>query len=203
MRNIAICFCVLLAVLMGASLGVAYAKYQVNGSDRNNWGPIHEHKNWPLPDDCGGKRQGQILYSGKKVHAMRGRDGCDFMRGGPDNDLMRGGGEMDTMYGGVGNDRIIGNKGHDHLFGDEGNDYLGTRDGNNEKMHFEETRGASGTDRCWLDSDPDGVKFTDCEYLNGKRNPWGGSDKYINTSEEGYQTDLRGEINRYLSKHGG
>ena len=94
-------------------------------------------------------------------------------------------------------------KGHDHLFGSSGpgrfsgNDLLDTRDGENERGEIEEVHGADGLDRCFLDPDPDGVKFSGCEYLNGRKSPYP-TDKYVNTSDEGNQTDRRAEVNQFL-----
>jgi hypothetical protein len=186
-------------ILLITFAGIAYAK-KVTGTKGNDWGPLHEHPSWPLPDDCGSKRLGSIPHGGVGNDKVHGSGGCDYLRGGAGNDHLWGGKEMDTIYGGTGNDVMIGRDGHDHLFGEEGNDFLGTRDGNNEPGNKEEVRGGPGKDRCWLSPDSDGIKMNSCEILNGSRNPFPVG-KYINTEPGGTQADMRKEVNRYLSRH--
>src|SRR5215203_2886557 len=98
---------------------------------------------------------------------------------------------------GAGDERIWGNDGCDLIPSGKGNDLLDTRDGENERGEIEEVHGADGFDRCFLDPDPDGVKFSGCEYLNGRRSPYP-TEKYFNTSEEGNQTERRAEVNQFL-----
>jgi hypothetical protein len=209
---------VFLLLLAGTGVVYAAANHGVQyGTKHNDWGPPKSqadgsppHDNWPLPNDCGNKgRRGDIAPKmGAHANHIKGRDGCDFFWAGDGNDVVYLGKEMDAGYGGGGNDRIFGEKGHDHLFGDTargapaGNDYLDTRDGIDEKGNKEEVFGGGGTDRCFLNPDPDGVKFNDCEFLNGSKNPWGHSaDRYINTGKDGNQTELRKKVNQYLSRH--
>lgn len=199
MKKITLVLVILVALL--ACAGVAYAQTTtVNGTNGNNWGPLSRHKHWPLPDDCGSSKIGDLLNGGDTSKTVRGRGGCDFVYAGGGDDRVHGGAMMDTLYGGSGNDRVYGGEMHDHLFGEGGNDYLGTRDGMDEPGHIEEVRGGPGTDRCWLDADSDGVKMNSCEYLNGSENPFP-VEKYINTSDEGNHKEMRGEVNHYLSTH--
>jgi hypothetical protein len=71
----------------------------------------------------------------------------------------------------------------------------------NESGNIEEARGGPGTDECWLESDPDGVYFSECEQLNGASNPWG--QKFVNTGDGGNSVPHRAEVNNYLNNHGG
>jgi Ca2+-binding RTX toxin-like protein len=210
----------IVAVCVLALAGVAYAAVS-QGTKHSDWGPAKgtsdgspDHPNWPMPDDCGdGKhdrhdtRRGDMTGTDGPDH-LHGHDGCDFFWAHGGNDVVHLGPEMDAGYGGLGNDRIFGGRGHDHLFGDVapkrggGNDYLNTRDGRNERGNVEEIHGGPGFDRCFLDADPDGVKFQSCEKLNGVKNPFGPPSKYYNTAD-GPHKDMRGKVNRYLNNHGG
>lgn len=197
----ALVLCAALAAYLLAMAGVAYAA-TIYGTTENDWGPTSEHPEWPLPDDCGvGGGQGNILSGTLNADDISGRTGCDFVRARDGADTVHGNAAMDTLYGGYGNDRLIGDNWHDHLFGEEGSDYLNTKDGFDENMHFEETRGGPGWDQCFLNSDPDGVYFSECEQLNGSSNPWG--QKFVNTSDGGNAVDERGAVNNYLNNHGG
>jgi hypothetical protein len=215
-RTILWCVPLLLVVVM-ASAALAYAA-TVHATHHSEWGPTHgtsdgspEHVAWPIPHDCGdGKHQRHDTRRGDlkgtaEADRLWGHDGCDFFWANAGNDVVFLGKEMDAGYGGVGDDRIFGNRGHDHLFGDgakshpHGNDYLHTRDGIDEVGNVEEIHGGGGVDRCFFDPDPDGHKFSECEYLNGKKNPWGhGPDRYINTSDKGNHPELRAEVNKFL-----
>jgi hypothetical protein len=201
---------------------VAYAAV-MQGTKHSDWGPAKgtsdgspDHPNWPMPHDCGdGKhdrhdtRRGDMTGTDGPDH-LRGHDGCDFFWAGGGNDVVRLGPEMDAGYAGMGNDRVFGGRGHDHLFGDAGpdrgggNDYLDTRDGINEPGNQEEVRGGPGFDRCFLDADKtDGVKFAECEKLNGVKNPFGPPSKFYNTGDGEPQQKMRGKVNRFLNNHGG
>src|SRR5829696_8926244 len=98
---------------------------------------------------------------------------------------------------GAGEERIWGYEGCDLIASGKGNDTVYTRDGENERGEIEEVHGGDGLDRCFLDPDPDGVKFSGCEYLNGRKSPYP-TEKYVNTSEEGNQTERRAEVNQFL-----
>jgi hypothetical protein len=161
--------------MLVAFSAVALVETRVGGTKGNDWGSP-SYPNWNLPHDCGGHQQRGALFS------------------------TPGAGD-ERIWGG--NDKLKGHKGHDHLFGgsgaviSSGNDLLDTRDGENERGEIEEVHGADGLDRCFLDPDPDGVKFSGCEYLNGRKSPYP-TDKYVNTSEEGNQTERRTEVNQFL-----
>src|SRR5215213_892333 len=185
---------VALSMLVAFS-AVGFAETRVGGTKGNDWGSP-SYPNWNLPHDCGSPEQRGALFAPTRAGDERiwGYDGCDLIPSGKGND---------TVYGGNGNDKLKGNKGHDHLFGgsgagiSSGNDLLDTRDGENERGEIEEVHGADGLDRCLLDPDPDGAKFSGCEYLNGRKSPYP-TDKYVNTSDEGNQTDRRAEVNQFL-----
>jgi Ca2+-binding RTX toxin-like protein len=194
-----------LALLMLVAFSaVAFPETRVGGTKGNDWGSP-SHPNWNLPHDCGGHQQRGALFgtTGAGDDRIWGYEGCDLIPAGKGNDTVYGGKEMDALYGGLGNDKLKGHKGHDHLFGGSGpgrfsgNDLLDTRDGENEQGEIEEVHGADGLDRCFLDPDPDGVKFSGCEYLNGRKSPYP-TEKYVNTSEEGNQTERRAEVNQFL-----
>ena len=190
--------------MLVAFSAVALPEIRVGGTKGNDWGSP-SYPNWKLPHDCGGHEQRGALFAptGAGDDRIWGNDGCDLIPSGKGNDTVYGGKEMDALYGGRGNDKLKGHKGHDHLFGgsgpgrSSGNDLLDTRDGENERGDIEEVHGADGLDRCFLDPDPDGVKFSGCEYLNGRKSPYP-TDKYVNTSEEGNQTERRAEVNQFL-----
>jgi hypothetical protein len=191
-------------LLLVAFPAVALVETRVEGTKGNDWGSP-SYPNWNLPHDCGGHERRGALFGATGAEDARiwGNDGCDLISSGRGNDTVYGGKEMDALYGGRGNDKLKGNKGHDHLFGgsgpgrSSGNDLLDARDGENERGEVEEVHGADAFDRCFLDPDPDGVKFSGCEYLNGRKSPYP-PDKYVNTSDEGNQTDRRAEVNQFL-----
>jgi len=192
-----------LALLMLVAFSaVALPETRVGGTKGNDWGSP-SYPNWNLPHDCGGHELRGALFgtTGAGDERIWGNDGCDLIPAGKGNDTVYGGKKMDALYGGRGNDKLKGNKGHDHLFGGSGpgrfsgNDLLDTRDGENERGDIEEVHGADGLDRCFLD--PDGVKFSGCEFLNGQKSPYP-TDKYVNTSDEGNQTNRRAEVNQFL-----
>jgi Ca2+-binding RTX toxin-like protein len=194
-----------LALLMLVAFPVvALVETRVGGTKGNDWGSP-SYPNWKLPHDCGGHHQRGALFGATGVGNDRiwGNNGCDLIPSGKGNDTVYGGKEMDALYGGRGNDKLKGHDGHDHLFGGSGpgrfsgNDLLDARDGENELGEIEEVHGADGFDRCFLDPDSDGVKFSGCEYLNGRKSPYP-TDKYVNTSDEGSQTDYRAEVNQFL-----
>src|SRR5215217_3822231 len=194
-----------LALLMQVAFwAVALEETKVGGTKGNEWGSP-SYPNWNLPHDCDGHEQRGALFgtTGAGDDRIWGNDGCDLIASGKGNDTVYGGKEMDALYGGRGNDKLKGHDGHDHLFGgsgssrSSGNDLLDTRDGENERGDIEEVHGGDGLDRCFLDPDPDGVKFSGCEYLNGRKSPYL-TDKYFNTSDEGNQTDRRAEVNQFL-----
>jgi hypothetical protein len=192
---------VALSMLVAFS-AAALTETRVWGTKGNDWGSP-SYPNWNLPHDCGTHEQRGALFGGARDERIWGNDGCDLIPSGQGNDTVYGGKEMDALFGGRGNDKLKGHKGHDHLFGgsgsgiSSGNDLLDTRDGENERGEIEEVHGADGFDRCFLDPDPDGVKFSGCEYLNGRKSPYP-MDKYVNTSDEGNQTDRKAEVNQFL-----
>src|SRR5215218_8426896 len=181
---------VLALSMLVAFSAVGFAETRVGGTKGNDWGSP-SYPNWNLPHDCGSHEQRGALFgtTGAGDDRIWGYDGCDLIASGKGNDTVYGGKEMDALYGGRGNDKLKGNKGHDHL--------LDTRDGENERGEIEEVHGGDGLDRCFLDPDPDGVKFSGCEYLNGRKSPYP-TEKYVNTSEEGNQTERRAEVNQFL-----
>jgi Ca2+-binding RTX toxin-like protein len=191
--------------MLVAFSAVAFPEIRVGGTKGNDWGSP-SYPNWNLPHDCGTHQQRGALFgttTGAGDEHIWGYEGCDLIPSGKGNDTVYGGKEMDALYGGRGDDKLKGHKGHDHLFGGSGagifsgNDLLDTRDGQNERGEIEEVHGADGLDRCFLDPDPDGVKFSGCEYLNGRKSPYP-TEKYFNTSEEGNQTERRAEVNQFL-----
>ncbi len=196
---------IILSALMLLSVSTVALADVVMGTDGNQWAS-NTHPKHPLPDDCGGSGTLGDLGGTPKSDVIHGHDGCDYIYGKEGNDRIYGGLEMDFIYGGPGNDRVYGEDGHDHLFGGSGpggpsgNDRLDARDGNNEVGNIEEVHGGSGKDRCYLDSDPDGVKFSGCEFLNGKKNPYP-VNQYMNTSDDGpkMQQELRDKVNKYLN----
>ena len=191
-------------LMLVAFPAAALVETRVEGTKGNDWGS-HSYPNWDLPHDCGGHEQRGALFGATGAGDARiwGNEGCDLISSGKGNDTVYGGKEMDALYGGRGNDKLKGHDGHDHLFGGSGpgrfsgNDLLDTRDGENEWGEIEEVHGADGFDRCFLNPDPDGVKFSGCEYLNGRKSPYP-TDKYVNTSDEGNQTGRRTEVNQFL-----
>lgn len=203
---------ILMAVLLCVFASAAYAA-TLYGTDENQWGPLSEHPNFPLPNDCmtapHPDRQGDIFTGTLNADTMYGQRGCDYIRGRDGADVMHGNADMDTIYGGLGADREYGDGMHDHLFGEEGNDYLDARDGMNEPGNHEETRCGPGDDKAWLESDPDGVEFSDCETLNGATpiikgagGEWNNySQSYVDTSDQNDQ--FRQNVNDYLNAHGG
>jgi RTX calcium-binding nonapeptide repeat (4 copies) len=196
---------VLALSMLVAFSAVGFAETRVGGTKGNDWGSP-SYPNWNLPHDCPTHQQRGALFgttTGAGHERIWGNEGCDLIAAGKGNDTVYGGKEMDALYGGLGNDKLKGDKGHDHLFGgsgagiSSGNDLLDTRDGENERGELEEVHGADGLDRCFLDPDPDGVKFSGCEYLNGRKSPYP-TEKYFNTSEEGNQAERRAEVNQFL-----
>jgi hypothetical protein len=204
LRGVGAFSCALAIFMLVSFPAVALVETWVGGTKGNDWGSP-SYPNWNLPHDCGGHEQRGALFGATGAGDARiwGNDGCDLIPSGKGNDTVYGGKEMDALYGGRGNDKLKGHDGHDHLFGgsglgrSSGNDLLDTRDGENERGEIEEVHGADGFDRCFLDPDPDGVKFSGCELLNGRKSPYP-TDKYVNTSDEGNQTDHRAEVNRFL-----
>src|SRR5215212_2339919 len=172
--------------MLVAFSAVAFPETRIGGTKGNDWGSPSYPK-WNLPHDCGGHELRGALFgsTGAGDDRIWGNDGCDLIASGKGNDIVYGGKKMDALFGGSGPGRF------------SGNDLLDTRDGENERGEIEEVHGADGLDRCFLDPDPDGVKFSGCEYLNGRKSPYP-TDKYVNTSEEGNQTELRAEVNQFL-----
>jgi Ca2+-binding RTX toxin-like protein len=176
-------------LMLVAFSAVALPETRIGGTKANDWGSP-SYPNWNLPHDCGSHQQrGALFGTTTGEERIWGYEGCDLIASGKGNDTVYGGKEMDVLYGGQGNDKLKGNKGHDHLFD--------TRDGENERGEIEEVHGGDGLDRCFLDPDPDGVKFSGCEYLNGRKSPYP-TQKYLNTSEEGNQSERRAEVNEFL-----
>src|SRR5215204_1250164 len=190
--------------MLVAFSAVALPEIRVGGTKGNDC-DSPSYPNLNLHHEFGGYELRGALFGATWAGNDRiwGNDGCDLIPSGKGNDTVYGGKEMDALYGGRGNDKLKGHKGHDHLFGGSGpgmfsgNDLLDTRDGENERGDIEEVHGADGLARCFLDPDPDGVKFSGCEYLNVRKSPYP-TDKYVNTSEEGNQTERRAQVNQFL-----
>lgn len=202
--------------LLAAILGTAAYASISNGTENNDWGPLSEHQNFPLPNDCGptgGNQQGELIAAQPIAadNTVTGKGGCDYIRLGDGADTARGNEEMDTLYGGSGNDTLYGNASHDHLFGEDGNDYLQplSLDGSSDpddNGHIEEVRCGNGSDKAFLKADPDGVYFSECELINGYKPVINGVDKsqsFVNTEDGGNAESQRGAVNDWLRNHGG
>src|SRR5215217_5623257 len=155
--------------MLVAFSAVGFAETRVGGTKGNDWGSP-SYPNWNLPHDCPTHQQRGALFgttTGAGHERIWGNEGCDLIAAGKGNDTVYGGKEMDALYG------------------------------ENERGELEEVHGADGLDRCFLDPDPDGVKFSGCEYLNGRKSPYP-TEKYFNTSEEGNQAERRAQVNQFL-----